>query len=59
MPVHRPDPLGQEFVLRLLLLIILPFHFQNQSFVVRQPNQIIRPEFVNHALTGERFSISS
>jgi hypothetical protein len=35
LAIHRPDPFGQEFALRLLLLVVLTLHFQNQGFAIR------------------------
>lgn len=47
MSVHCPDPLGQEFPLRLLLLVVLTFHFENQSPAIRESNQKIRPKLMS------------
>jgi hypothetical protein len=38
MSVHCADPFGQEFALRLLLLVVLTLHLQNQGFPIRQSN---------------------
>jgi hypothetical protein len=35
MSVHCAHPFGQEFALRLLLLVVLTLYFQNQGFSIR------------------------
>src|ERR1700691_6562224 len=49
MPVHCPDPFREEFALGLLLLVILAFHFQNQGLTIRQSDQEIGSEFMDHS----------
>ena len=44
--IHCPNPFGQEFPLRLLLLVALTLNFQNQGLAIREPNQKIRPKFI-------------
>ena len=50
--VYRLNPLGQEFPLGLVLLIVLAFHFQNQHRAVGQSDHEIRPVFPHRVSKG-------
>jgi len=62
-PRHRPTPLAKTAVLidgfdpgvqvipfDLVLLAVLPLHFENQGLAVAQANQEIREEFAANAI---------
>lgn len=49
VPVDGSHPLRKELALRLLFLIVLPLHFQDQHFAVCQSNKIVRSKLADDA----------
>ena len=50
MMIDRLDPFIQELPLGPVLLAVLSFGFQDQQSPIGQPDQEVRPVFMDHSL---------